>query len=373
MTATAIKIDREVVQGIKPLPARNHATDQDQENGYVDIFRQTILDQKADYPAPIPVISIVQKDEVIPFLTLKSFSLWQGKQKSKKTTALAVAIAAFISDHGTMAPIPEGTFFKTGEPGVVLFFDTEQGQSFAARTMRLILNMAGLSSSVKLIYCDLREHSPADRWKIIIAGIESIPEVKIVVIDGLVDLLNDFMDAGDGHTAITEILRACSHYNIHVCGVLHQNKNDKNVRAHVGSIASQKCEMEISTEVDPQNRCQSIVSCVNSRGLPFEPFAIVWNKGELPRINNDCDISVRTDRPKTSKYYDDRKRVADTLFKPLVALRHTDAKKQIATLAGVSERTAIRMIDDMETYEFIEKGPDDLYRRKMQEVTSDTK
>lgn len=373
MNVTALKIDPEVLEGIKPLPTGNHAAAQIPQNEYLEKFRQTILDQKADYPAPVPVISIVQKDEVIPLLTLKSFSLWQGKQKSKKTTALAVTIAAFIADHGTMAPIPEGTFFKKGEPGVVIFFDTEQGQSFAARTMRLILNMAGLSSSSKLIYCDLREHSPGDRWKIITAGIESVPEVKIVVIDGLVDLLNDFMDAGDGHAAITEILRACSLYNIHVCGVLHQNKNDKNVRAHVGSIASQKCEMEISTEVDPQDRSQSIVSCVNSRGLPFEPFALIWKKGELPRINNDCDISARADRPKTSKYYDDRKRIADTLFKPLVTLRHTDAKKQIAGIAQCSERTAMRMIDDMVTYGFIEKGADDLYRRKMQEVTGDTK
>lgn len=67
-----------------------------QKESYHDKFLRSIMDHEKDYPLPVPVLSIQQNDSCIPFLTLKSFSLWQGKQKSKKTTALALAVAAFL-------------------------------------------------------------------------------------------------------------------------------------------------------------------------------------------------------------------------------------------------------------------------------------
>lgn len=44
---------------------------------YHDKFLSCIIDQTKDYPLPVPVVSIFQNGETIPFLTLKSFSLWQ--------------------------------------------------------------------------------------------------------------------------------------------------------------------------------------------------------------------------------------------------------------------------------------------------------
>ncbi|HEY4193992.1 MAG TPA: AAA family ATPase, partial [Mucilaginibacter sp.] len=233
-------------------------------------FLLSVLDQRKDYPLPVPLVKLINGETEISLITLKSFSLWQGKQKSKKTTLLAMMVAAFIS-QGKSA---DNIRFESAMDSVVLIFDNEQGESYAARTMKLILKLAGVDYSPKLIYCDLREYSPADRMKIIEAGIQNTPDVKLVIIDGLVDLLNDFMDAGEGHLSITAIIKLCSTYDIHVGGVLHQNKADKNARAHVGTISSQKCEIEISTEVDPNDPSQSLVECVNSRGMPFEKFAI---------------------------------------------------------------------------------------------------
>ena len=270
-----------------PGAIQTEHSDKQQKESYHDKFLKSILDQQKDYPLPEPVINLKIFTESIVFMTLKSFSLWQGKQKSKKTVALAMVVAAFISKINSLDAIQ----FVGVEKGVALFFDTEQGESYAARTMKLILKMSGVTSSPNLIYCDLRELSPEERKKIIEAGIQSTANVKLVIIDGVVDLLNDFMDAGEGHITVTDLLKLSSTYNIHIAGTLHQNKNDKNARAHVGTIASQKCELEISTDVDPEDRAQSIVSCVNSRGLPFESFAIRWDKGSLPCISQDWSVS----------------------------------------------------------------------------------
>ncbi|MEJ7766542.1 MAG: AAA family ATPase [Chitinophagaceae bacterium] len=294
----------------------------------------------------------------MPLLTLKSFSLWQGKQKSKKTTALALIVAAVIC--GRINSL-DGIKFEGSLEGSVLFFDNEQGESYAARTMKLILKLAGLETSPKSIYCDLREFSPNERKKIIEAGIMATPDVKLVVIDGLVDLLTDFMDAGEGHITITEILKLCSAYNIHVAGVLHQNKADKNARAHVGTISSQKCEIEITTEVDPDDKSRSIVSCINSRGLPFEPFAIRWDKGSLPCICQDWTTITNSDS-KANKNYKLSKEIVAMVFKPFTALSNKEAVEGIMNAAKKSESTAKRMLKDYLGWSLVIKSQDGNYR-----------
>jgi len=350
-------MDPEVFSGEKRLPESEDSLSNDV---YRREFNRSILDQAKDYPLPEPVINLVQNLETTVFLTLKSFSLWQGKQKSKKTTLLALAIAAYIR----RTPVNEGIRFEYASPGIVMFFDTEQGESYAARTMKLILKLAGSNTSPFLIYSDLRSYSPNERQKIIEAGIKCTPNVKIVVIDGLVDLLTDFMDAAEGHSCITHLIRLCSIYDIHVAGVLHQNKNDKNARAHVGTISSQKCEMEIATEVDPDDRSRSIITCVNSRGLPFEPFAIRWNKGTLPIICQDW-ASGAGQESKTVKKVNNAKAIVGTVFKPLAALTHTEALKAIKLATVKSESTAKRFLNDLVDWDMVRKGNDGLYRANM--------
>ena len=246
-------------------------------------YLESQLEQEKDYHDPLPVISILIAGVLTSILTLKSFSLHQGKSKSRKTTTLALMIASYISESSAVERIK----FVAGIRGCVLFLDCEQGESYAARTMKLILKLAGLKTSERLIYCDLREYSPQERVEIIAAALDSNPDIRLVVVDGVVDLMSDFMDAAEGHMTILTLLQLCSRYNVHVAGVLHQNKGDKNPRAHVGSVGSQKCEVEISAEIDEGDKGRSIISCVRSRGLPFEDFAIRWDRGDLPRIDQE--------------------------------------------------------------------------------------
>lgn len=250
------------------------------QKDYWEMFQRSILDPSKEYPEPVSVLNLIQNEEKYVLLTSMSYSLWQGKSKSKKTTVLAMAIAAYISLKRSTECV---RFEREGEVGKVLFIDTEQGESYASRTMKLILKIAGVESSENLIYCDFREYTPRDRLGMIHAALDNSPGVKIVVVDGVVDVMQDFMDAKEGHAVVTDLLRICSKYKVHVAGVLHQNKSkeDKNARGHVGTISGQKCEMEIACEVKNE---VTEVECRASRGLPFQLFAIKWEKGKLPEI-----------------------------------------------------------------------------------------
>lgn len=353
--------DNTLQQKIKAIPVIEIKSFADGMPAAADInyerFLKSVMDQKKDYPLPVPLVKLFNGDLETPLITLKSFSLWQGKQKSKKTTLLAMVIASFITGSRSNDKIR----FECAMEGVVLVFDNEQGESYAARTMKLILKLAGLETSVRLVYCDLREYSPADRMKIIEAGIQNTPNVRLVIIDGLVDLLTDFMDAAEGHMSITNIIKLCSTYDIHVAGVLHQNKADKNARAHVGTISSQKCEIEISTEVDPNDSTQSLVECVNSRGMPFEKFAIKWEKGSLPVIVQDWSTGTMAEE-KAAKNRDEIETMAKSVFKPLAAVRQADAVEGLMNISMKSESTAKRHLRNLLIWGIVEKGPDGLYR-----------
>lgn len=270
-----------------------HATTSTKRD-YLSLFESTILDQSKDYPDPEPILNLVRDDDVHPFLTKGSFSLWQGKQKSKKTTVLALAVASIIAENKSTDPIR----FQSDEVGKVLFLDCEQGKSYAARTMKLILKVADLESSKNLIYCDLREIAPKERLELIKVALEFNHGIKLAVIDGLVDFMEDYMSSQEGHALVIELLKLCSQNNIHIAGVLHQNKADKNARAHIGSISSQKCEVEIMVERDPDDSSLSVVSFKETRGLPIDDFAIRWDKGQLPCIVQQWE---RVQQPSTGR------------------------------------------------------------------------
>lgn len=351
----------------KILPEKNieHFTGELPANGQektaTDIFRSTVLDQNIDYPEPDYVVSLKYNESVYKLLSKKAFSLFQGKQKSKKSLLLAIMAAGIIRNtigHEDIDFVSEGN-------GVVLWFDCEQGKSYAARTMKLILKLANLDRCDRLVYSEIREYTPKERMDIILAGIESTKDVSLVIIDGIVDLMNDFMDAKEGHFVITQLLMWCSIHNVHIAGVLHQNKADTNARAHVGSIGSQKCELEFSTKVDPDDKARTIIECVNARGLPFESFAIRWDKGQLPRIDAEWQTGQSKQEVRSQKDYDNSKEIVKAIFKPLKSYSFTDAIEGIMNAVKRSEPTAKRYLKQYTVWGLIEKGSDGNYRIKL--------
>lgn len=329
-----------------------------------DLLRQyqsSILIQNDHYPDPEYVLNLVQNDVTIPLLSLKSYSLWQGKQKSRKSTLLAMAIASYILSNKSNDRIK---FERAGDLGRVLFIDTEQGRSFAARTMKLILDLAMVESCENLIYCDFREFTAQDRRKMIHAALAYEKGIKIVVIDGIVDMMDDFQDAKEGHEVITELLSICSKHNVHVAGVLHQNKTDENARSYIGLLSSQKCEVEISCKKDSKDRLRSLVECKEHRNWHFESFAIKREKDELPIIvqgdienNGNVPSGVKNKKKLfgcSSLSLEQHKIIAQNIFKDKSVLNNGQLKIQITEQLRQYEE-----ITDVTARKFVEYWEDE--------------
>jgi hypothetical protein len=161
-------------------------------------------------------------------------------------------------------------------------------------------------------------------------AIKKTEGVKIIVVDGVVDVMEDFMDAKEGHAVITFLIKICSKYNVHVAGVLHQNKADKNARAHVGTISSQKCEVEIACEVE---KGITKVECRASRGLPFEPFAVKWDRGQLPCIVQEYkpgeEVTVNKIFTVDSLSFEQHSALVQEIFKGDLEYNNGDLKDRI--------------------------------------------
>ena len=122
--------------------------------------------------------------------TLGNFSASTGKGKSKKTFNVCAIVASAITGRKILnyeAHFPEGK-------RRILYFDTEQSSYHCHKVLERINRLAGYPAEEDLSLIEfvmLREYNPIDRRQIIELALAERPDVGLVIIDGLRDLLFD--------------------------------------------------------------------------------------------------------------------------------------------------------------------------------------
>lgn len=199
-----------------------------------------------------------------PIWTQGNHSLIIGKKKSRKTLFIVYLINEYIKQGGLIEDI--------------LICDTEQGTKHVWKVRERIFRMTGQWINILA----LRGLNLSDRKRIIEEAIKD-NSFKVVVIDGIRDLLSNINDPDQSTDLIILIEHFTVTYNLHVVNILHQNKTDNNARGHLGSELLNKAEITIELELDEKAGC-TVVKCESSRDIPFEPFAFTHNADELPEI-----------------------------------------------------------------------------------------
>ena len=244
--------------------------------------------------------------------TLGNFSASIGKAKSKKTfNVSAITAAALI--NGTVlhyrACFPE-------DKRKILYIDTEQGKNHCQKVLDRILRLAGLPKDCdadNLTMLALRKYSPEVRLAITEEAIGMIPDLGLVIIDGIRDFIHDINSPGEStdviskfmqwtddrqihiHTVlhhspgestdvISKFMQWTDDRQIHIHTVLHQNKNDEHARGHVGTELNNKAETVMQIEPDKDDKSISVVEVIHSRDREFEPFAFQVNDDSLPEL-----------------------------------------------------------------------------------------
>ncbi len=111
--------------------------------------------------------------------------------------------------------------------------------------MERILRLAGLPTDKDrddFVFIVLREQTPDKRKQIIGYMLENMPDVGLLIIDGIRDLMYDINSPSESTDLINLLMRWSSGYNLHIHTVLHLNKGDDNARGHIGTELNNKAE-----------------------------------------------------------------------------------------------------------------------------------
>lgn len=243
------------------------------------LWKEVLLTEEPPEETPILFINGVAVG------TPGNHSLVIGKKKSRKTLFLTWLIAQFL---------------KNEDPESVIFFDTEQGKSHVWKIRKKVEQMTG--NKIPVVY--LRGRSPQERKDIVEWTMKHWhKKVKLAFIDGIRDLLSNINDIPECTELIVWLEKLTLHHNVHICNVLHMNKNDENARGHIGTELANKAQTSIELalkEIGP-NETVTEVKCESSRDEPFETFAFTHDKDKLPML---VGVPTKNGEPDENKLHD---------------------------------------------------------------------
>lgn len=328
-----------------------------------DIIENNISKYKVDLTAPLPPREIAweikdpSSDDYEILGTLGNFSLIKGKAKSKKSFLLSMVVCSAINDFifSEVFKSPIANQDKN-----ILFIDTEQSDWHVQKAAKRICSLTGQRSPSKLHMYKFRSLSPLERLNYTEELIAKTPNLGLVIIDGIRDLITSINDESESCGIASKLLKWSEDYNIHIVTILHENPSNDKARGHLGTELSNKAETVIQIEVDPNLPNISVVKPFSCRNKPFEPFAFEIKDGN-PTIISDYDTSTNAKSSFNINNVDD-KILEDLLvecFRDKEEIKRDKLKlamqSQLKMKFGDRKGLGLNKIDDL-IVEFKEKG-----------------
>lgn len=262
--------------------------------------------------------------------TLGNFSMIMGKAKTRKSFFLSALISACIQGSCNMRNIAG----EDTERKLVLMFDTEMSSYHSQRMGFSVIKQLEQAYRKYYRHYKLRELTPVQRTEFIEDMLMKYQnECVMIVIDGIKDLLSKGInDEAEGIELTTKIMRWTSQYNIHIINVLHQNKNDRNARGHIGTELTNKSETVLSIEKDKRNSDISHVTAEYTRGRDFEPISFILDEDFLPHTT---DV-----KPAMDQKLEEIQNAFELIYKDQNYYMYTSLAKKYATITNLTEATA---------------------------------
>lgn len=288
---------------------------------YENIWQKPLIHVTDEFSLP-PVV--LQAGEAI-IGTLDNFSVSTGKAKAKKTFNVSAIVAAALINGQVLeyrASFPESK-------RKILYFDTEQSPYHCQLVMQRILRLAGLPIDREpehLRFSHLRAIAdPNERREIIRYAIYHTPNVGLVVIDGIRDLMLNINNSTEATKLVGDLMQWTSEQNIHIQTVFHLNKGDDNARGHIGTELNNKAETVLQITKDNTITERSIVVPSIIRSKSFEKFAF-----RLKEVENDICI------PQIDLSYSDNERKSHRFsYQELSTNEHRKALEQVFSTSEI--------------------------------------
>ena len=219
-------------------------------------------------------IHFVINDSVIG--TAGNFVSLVGLPKAGKSTFLSAIIASAISNK---IVFDFKIFTKPGSGrGRVCLFDTEQSGYDFNKTIKRIKNLSGVKDIYKRFDCfTVREDYSNDILKMIFTYLKNTPECEILIIDGLLDLIDNFNDESASKALIKYLRRWSKQFNCLIITVLHLGKKDGHSLGHLGSFSDRYAQSTLVIEKTKAGTLALSPKYMRS-SKDFNPIEIIYNE-----------------------------------------------------------------------------------------------
>ena len=259
--------------------------------------------------------------------TAGNFSLIYGKKKAGKTFLLGGVIASTVN-NSTQLKFIKGCL--PDNKNVILYFDTEQSQYHANRSVKRICSLVDNPNPNNLLAYGLRPLKPIERLQVIEAIILMTPNLGMVAIDGIRDLLTTGINDEQAATELTSLFLKWSYdLNLHIVLLLHQNKGDEHARGHIGSEVVNKAETTISVSKEGKSNLFKVV-CEDSRDIPFDDFAFTINEEGLPCASDILNTKQKRITDPRVISSEDHLSILTELFKTELNINYTKLTKTLS-------------------------------------------
>ena len=198
---------------------------------------------KANYTPPKeePIFTIKNQ----PIGHKQSFVCFQGLPKAGKSLYITSSIvSAFLG-----VPIFGMKITLPANKPKLAYFDTEGSESdFYSIVNRLKWQMGrqNLPEEIQMYNC--REDNPSEIKDLIDTYLQLNGDCGCLIIDGILDLVNDFNNIVECNLIIQWMKKITKNYNLLLMVVLHLGKKDKNSLGHLGSFLDRKSQSVLIIE-----------------------------------------------------------------------------------------------------------------------------
>lgn len=175
-------------------------------------------------------------EKIFPVAGRGMLGCFVGHEKSGKSFVLSCIEASAIGQKEEIL-----NFKWDLQGGNLIHFDNEQSEYFYKTTQKRLHKLAGLNGNVSIYSAyHLRRFTTAERLEAIEEFIYSTPNLSGVIIDGFVDLIDDYNNLEKSQSVVQRLMRWSDEKQCLIMGVLHANKGDGKIRGHFGSEIKNK-------------------------------------------------------------------------------------------------------------------------------------
>lgn len=206
-----------------------------------------------------------------------------GEQKSGKSLIVSCFVSAALSGKQRL------TFDMDLQGGNAIYFDTEQPEYWYKKTQERIHKMAGLyDNPANYEAYMLRRLTVKQRIDVISQMLKGRTDLSMIVIDGIVDLCENFNDEGRSSETIEHLMRWSDETGALIVTVLHVTKSAGYLRGHLGTALQNKYDLGLQIANDAERGVYS-VKHRDSRFAPFPGFEFIRDDRGIPML----DLSER--------------------------------------------------------------------------------